>query len=120
MVGTVPNVSEYDPTDFADTEAKHQRHALKAKLESDKETSDLRWLMSGKRGRTIVHRMLSQAGVFQSVFNTNSMQMAFNEGGRNVGLRLLSQVMSACPEKYALMLKEQHDDRNADDGHNDH
>ena len=78
--------------------------------------------MSSKRGRRIVWRFLERAGVYRLSFNTNAMAMAFAEGNRNEGLRILAQIHTLCPELYAVMVKEQNrDNRNADDtSHNDH
>lgn len=70
------------------------------------EHEDLKWLMGTKRGRRIVHRQLERAGVWQLSFNTNAMTMAFNEGRRNEGLALTHKLMTACPEQWAMMIKE--------------
>ena len=67
---------------------------------------DLRWLMSERRGRRIVWRLLSDAGVFQLSFHTNAMQMAFNEGIRNKGLKMLNDLLANCPELYTRMVEE--------------
>jgi type IV secretory pathway TrbL component len=72
--------------------------------------------MLTKRGRRIVWRMLDQAGVFRSSFNTNAMTMAFAEGSRNQGLRMLAIIHASCPEQYPTMMKEQTDERTNDDG----
>ena len=92
------------------------------KLARDNEDSDFKWLMSSKRGRRIVWRQLERAGVFRLSFNTNAMAMAFAEGSRNEGLRVLTQIHTLCPELYATMVKEANDNRNVDDGssRNDH
>jgi hypothetical protein len=45
------------------------------------------------------------------------MSMAFAEGGRNYGLRMLGMVHALCPDQYPAMMKEQaHDERTNDDG----
>lgn len=67
---------------------------------------DLRWLMEQKRGRRVVWRILEEAGIYRSVFHTSGSVMAFNEGQRNAGLRLLDQVMRAAPQQYMTMLEE--------------
>lgn len=115
-------MSNYDPTDIRSQERTRADTDLRNKLVKDTEESDLKWLMGSKRGRRIVWRFLDRAGVFRLSFNTNSMTMAFNEGNRNEGLRILAQIHTLCPELYPVMVKEQiHDNRNADDGsRNDH
>jgi hypothetical protein len=44
--------------------------------------------------------------VWRSSFSTNALTMAFSEGQRNEGLRLLAQITTHAPERYAEMLKE--------------
>lgn len=105
--------TDREPTDL--------RAQARAKAEADEriarqrriELDDVRWLMSDKRGRRFVWRLLEAAGIYRSSFTGNSTTF-FNEGARNVGLRFLADVNEACPERYLEMLKEQkeHDDGN--------
>jgi len=88
---------------------------LRERIARENEDSDVKWLMSSKRGRRFVWRLMDQAGTFRSVFNTNAMAMAFAEGNRNTGLRILAMVTSLCPEHYPAMLKENTDDRSQPD-----
>ena len=55
--------------------------------------------------------LLEQAGVFDSSFSPNGLQMAFSEGNRNFGLKMLNQIHSCCSELYTTMLKEQRNGR---------
>ena len=114
----------YDPLDTKGQERAKADKDTQSKLSRDTEESDLKWLMNSKRGRRIVWRLLEQAGVFRLSFNTNAMQMAFAEGNRNYGNRLLAQVNALCPELYPTMVKEAKDERNHFDdgsnGRNDH
>lgn len=110
-------MANHDPTDPEGLESNHRERAERQRLEAQSEAGDLKWLMSSKRGRRIVWRLLEQAGVFRLSFNTNAMQMAFAEGNRNGGLRMLAQIHANCPDLYPVMLKEQSGDEfNADDG----
>lgn len=109
-------MSNYDPLDVRGQERAKSDKDLRDKLVRDNEESDLKWLMGSKRGRRIVWRLLDRAGVFRLSFNTNAMQMAFAEGNRNEGLRMLAQIHTLCPELYPVMVKEQVNERNADDG----
>ena len=115
-------MSNYDPLDIRSQERAKADAEQRSKLARDTEEADLKWLMGSKRGRRIVWRLLDRAGVFRLSFNTNAMQMAFAEGNRNEGLRILAQIHTLCPELYPVMVKEQaNDNRNADDGsRNDH
>ena len=108
---------QHDPTDLAGQELARQELKGRERESEREERDDTKWLMSTRRGRRIVWRQLERAGVFRISFNTNAMQMAFNEGTRNEGLKLLVTVQAACPDQYTLMLQEQtSDDRNpADD-----
>lgn len=92
---------------FPDTQATErtdeQRAAAALRLERQ-EADDTAWLMSGKRGRRIVWRLLDRAGVFRHVFTGDALGTAFAEGCRNEGLRLLAAV-HALPD-YSLMVAE--------------
>lgn len=111
-------MSNYDPLDIRGQErAKSDKDAAN-KLARENEGSDIRWLMGNKRGRRIVWRLLDQSGVFRLSFNSNSMQMAFNEGNRNFGNRTLALINTLCPELYMTMVKENVNERNDDSGPN--
>ncbi len=99
-------MSNYDPTDVQSQERSSKDRATREDLTAKTEDGDTEWLMSSKRGRRIVWRMLERAGVFRLSFSTNSMQMAFNDGAKNEGLRLLAQIHAVCPDQYVQMLKE--------------
>jgi len=92
-----------------------QERAAKDKEELEElalqiEIDDLKWLMSNKRGRRFIFRLLELAGVWRISFNTNALTMAFNEGMRNGGLRLISQLTEHCQARYAEMLRESTND----------
>ncbi len=94
------------PTDIEEQAARRREEQQRLRVLVLQENEDLKWLMNAKRGRRVMHRLLERAGVFQLSFNTNAMTMAFNEGRRNEGLALTNKLMAACPEQWALMLKE--------------
>ena len=99
-------MSSNDPTDTASAEAARSERVGKVRLAEQVEVEDTKWMMSSKRGRRIQHRLLDKAGIFRSSFNTNSMTMAFQEGCKNEGLRVLALIHEAAPDMYAVMLKE--------------
>ncbi|KAA5926360.1 endopeptidase [Achromobacter xylosoxidans] len=111
------STTAYDPLNPSVTETDREAKREDAKHESRVESDDMKWLMGNRRGRRIVWRLLSRAGVYRTSFSTNAMQMAFNEGNRNEGLRLMTSLLLNCPERYAEMLQEQkkHDHRNPSD-----
>jgi hypothetical protein len=97
--------------DSPDRTEKAERQQLERQLEVD----DLSWLMSDKRGRRFVWRLLSAAGVYQLSFVAGDQSVtAFREGNRNQGLQLVALVMKHCPERFSEMQKEarNHDRRN--------
>jgi hypothetical protein len=107
-------VNPYDPTDLRGQELDREDKATRLRLTAEVEELDVKWLMGSKRGRRILWRLLEQAGVFRLSFDTNAMRMAFNEGNRNYGLRTLELMVKACPELYAVMLKESNDGSRSD------
>jgi hypothetical protein len=45
-------------------------------------------------------------GVDRSSFHTSGSVMSFNEGMRNVGLKMIDQALQADPKLYTTMLEE--------------
>lgn len=105
---------KYPPFDMEAQKKARERLELETKLESENEVADMKWLCSSKRGRRIVWRLLEQSGVFRLSFDTIAMKMAFNEGQRNFGNRVLALLQDAAPEILTTMTKEAHERRNAD------
>lgn len=103
-------MATYDPTDLRGQEK--DRHEADARKRAVRETeiADIKWLMSSKRGRRILWRLLDLSGPFRLSFDPNAMKMAFNEGNRNLGNQLFNEVMTLCPEMYPAMVEEQQDD----------
>jgi hypothetical protein len=87
-----------------DEELKERRTAA-ARL-AHAEDEDIKWLMSSKRGRRIVWRLVANAGVYRSTFNENPLTFAHQEGQRNGGLAVLAMVLRACPDLHNLMTLE--------------
>jgi hypothetical protein len=80
-------------------------------------------LMSTKNGRGYVWDQLAAAHVFSTSYSPDALQMAFAEGERNSGLRLLNDIIEWCPEQFIQMMREQnerstidHRDAGNDDG----
>lgn len=104
-------MSNYDPHDLRGQERAEADKSTRARLDRETEEADVKWLMSSKRGRRVIWRLLEQSGVFRLSFNTNAMQMAFNEGGRNFGNKTLALIHMHCPELYPTMVKENTNER---------
>lgn len=62
--------------------------------------------MSTRDGRAWMWDHLSACGVFRSSYVSNSLDMSFNEGMRNVGLKLLNQLQTYAFEAYQTMEAE--------------
>ena len=68
--------------------------------------ADFKWLMSDSRGRRFMWRTLGHCRLFQSSIGPTDAITNYNEGQRNVGLLLLSQVNDLTPSLYAVMAAE--------------
>lgn len=112
-------MSEHDPFDLEAQEKSKAEVNTRERLLRETEESDVQWLMSSKRGRRIVWRLLDLAGVFRSSFSPTAMVMAFQEGNRNYGNRILALVITYCPELYSQMMKEQNNARRNDSNNSD-
>ena len=99
-------MNNYNPLDTDSQDKARGENRTREKLAQQSEVEDVKWLMASKRGRRILWRVLDRAGVYRLSFNTNSMTMAFAEGARNEGLRLLATIHGACPDLYPTMVKE--------------
>lgn len=89
---------------------------MRERLAQEAEEADIRRLMTSKWGRRFLWRLMDQAGVFRLSFANDPMAMAFAEGNRNSGLRILNLIHTLCPEHYNAMLKEQTSERTDNDG----
>lgn len=93
------------------------RKDIRAKEKADRQADRDRGaviigVMDSKIGRNYIWEQLAAAHVFTTSYSTDALAMAFAEGERNSGLRLLDDIMSWCPEQFTLMMREQNDRRN--------
>ena len=95
--------------DFIDPELSRwqKREAKAARARQAQDDTVVQSLMSSEAGRGWVRNLLDACGIFRSTFTGEALQSAFNEGQRNVGLRILADVMRACPDAYIQMMREQ-------------
>lgn len=94
------------PLNQEEQEAVDAQEAEARRLELLVEVDDLKWLMGEKQGRRIVWRLLSEAGVYRSSFSVDAAVMAFREGERNRGLKLLTEITEHCPDQLNRMTLE--------------
>ena len=73
------------------------------------ELEDIKTVMSTQTGRRVMYRLLEKAGVFRLSYAGSTNDTMFNEGRRNQGLFLTSEIQSACAGSYFEMLKENTD-----------
>lgn len=79
----------------------------RARQTAQREGNMLRALMDLAEGRAWMWDLLASCHMFSTSFAKNSLEMAFAEGERNVGLRLMAAIQSKCPDLYIKMVQEQ-------------
>lgn len=67
-------------------------------------------LLSHRFGRDFIWRLLEECRVYQSSYQGNMDETLFNEGKRNIGLWLVSEILASNPNAYAQMRLEAEDD----------
>lgn len=88
--------------------------AREERSKRQQEIDDMKVVLSTRAGRRFVWRHLTNAGIFQSTFTGNSATF-FNEGRRDIGLKMLAEVNAASPESYLLMMKESNEGEESND-----
>jgi hypothetical protein len=68
-------------------------------------------VMATRAGRGWAWDRLAEAHVFSTSYSPDALQMAFAEGERNAGLRLLNDIIEWCPEQFIQMMREQNERR---------
>lgn len=106
MVVGVNDTTETTPSYDAGNQRHVERRRKAANGERQQADEALRWLMADARGRRFVWAVLARAGLFRSSMAGTPELTAFNEGRRDIGLALLSDLMRVCPEGYARMQAE--------------
>ncbi len=83
--------------------------ARKARMTRKTELEDMRELLNHPAFRRFLWRMLSRFGVFRLSYTGNS-ETFFNEGRRNEGLWLISEIASADPQAVGAILGQSPED----------
>lgn len=76
-----------------------------SKRERQEELEDVKTLMSTEAGRRFAARLMEIAGIYRCSFTGNSTTF-FNEGQRNVGIKIFTDIQISCPESHSKMLDE--------------
>jgi hypothetical protein len=79
-----------------------RRRTLRAKREKD----DIKWFMSTSAGRRIMWGLLEEAGVYKASFSPDTHLMAFQEGKKDHGIKLMAKLNTYCAGEYNLMVRE--------------
>lgn len=95
------DAAPYDASD----EVQVGRARKRSETERTRRQAELTWILADERGRRFLWRLLDRAGVFRTSFTGDSATF-FNEGMRNVGLIVQSDIMAADPEAYLAMIQE--------------
>jgi hypothetical protein len=77
----------------------------KDELKRSQELNDLKSILDKDFGRRYIWRLLETCGVYRSSFTGNSTTF-FNEGERNIGLKILAEIGEADPDAISKMMKE--------------
>ena len=76
------------------------------KVEESIKDALIQQIMGSREGRAWVYDFFEAAHLWRTSFTVDALVMAFAEGERNIGLRLLSDVMRAAPDRYLEMVRE--------------
>jgi hypothetical protein len=100
------------PFDAGDETSVEKRKTLK-QLQKELEDEQLKQILDTKAGRAFFWRLLQYCRVFSTTFSPGlSDQSAFNEGMRNVGLKVLKDIITLDKKLYNLMTNENQKDKN--------
>ena len=82
-----------------------QKRKTKAQIYKEQNNEDLKNILSSAGGRRFLWKMLEECGVYKISF-TGDDRTIFNEGKRQIGLRLIEDIFDASPNSYAEMRLE--------------
>ena len=101
----------YDASNRRDVKALERQ----AKLADQQRKEIVNGIMSVEPGRRWMCDLLETCHIFATSFSDVDLRMAFMEGQREVGLRLLMDIMGACPDEYVTMMRERNGRQSAND-----
>lgn len=82
------------------------RADLRDRMAREQALADLRSVMDTPAGRRFMWALLGDCGLYRASFNNSGSITAFNEGQRDIGLRLVARITQDCPEQYLAMQGE--------------
>ena len=102
----------------ADRKAIRQKEKQSAIADASRQ-SVLHTVMSTIEGRTFIWDFLASCHIFTTTFTGDALTSAFAEGERNVGQRLLSDIMVVCPDQYIQAMREANERHHSDNARAD-
>lgn len=69
----------------------------------------IRATMSTPTGRYWMWQLLAQCHIFSQTFTADPLTTAFNEGQRSIGLSLMADILTTCPDQYITAQRESHE-----------
>lgn len=92
------------------------REAQKQAKVADQQRKEIvNGIMSVDAGRRWMCDLLEICHIFATSFSDVDLRMAFMEGQREIGLRLLMDIMASCPDQYVQMMRERNERQSAID-----
>lgn len=82
----------------------------KEKVKQIQDKDALNWMLSHRLGRRIYWKWMSETGVFATSYTGDNNKTNFNEGKRQIGLKMLNELNLVKPEAYLQMVKESEED----------
>lgn len=79
---------------------------IKSRYDRKCELADMREILDTGAGRRTFWRYLSECHVFGSVFNNSGSLTYFNEGRRDVGLKIMADITESNDEALLTMMRE--------------
>ena len=101
----------YDPTNRRDVKTAQKQ----AKVADQQRREIVNGIMSVGPGRRWICDLLETCHIFATSYSDVGLRMAFLEGQREIGIRLLMDIMASCPDQYVTMMRERNERQSAND-----
>lgn len=98
-------MSETEGVDVGERQAVKKRKS-KAKRKQLRSDENFRKILKMYEGRELLFEILDMAGIYRTTFSEDAGIAAFQEGMRQVGLRLIAQIDNVDQNSYATMRRE--------------
>lgn len=106
MAGESSHFNLDEPFDASDPVQVKKRDAAAHRREKDNREV-LATLLSSPQGRNWMWDLMTLGHVFETTFVPgDALSMAFREGERNIGLRLIAMVTTAAPDALIQMMRD--------------